>query len=120
MIFPVSALIKEILKILGVLGSGQQVSAEDSENIAIIIRGTAAMLEARGIISLVGELACDEIPDELLLPLARIVAYQAAAGYGVPLQELTALKIQADESEQDILSLYPSTRGEQPTPGTYF
>jgi len=118
--FTKAMLIKRTLEVLGLLGSGQSVSAEDAESIGGTISGVVAMLQVKRVISLTSELSADAFPDELLLPLATIVARHAAASFGLSGQDLAAIKLLSDDAEDDIRAMFPSERGGQPTPGTYF
>jgi|GEM_PF-1553324 len=120
MTFPLSLLTRRALEVLGVLGAGQSVSAEDAETIRTIATSVIAMLEARQVVSLSRELEDDAFSDELLLPLSVLIAYHSAPSFGLNATELIALKLQADDAESDISSLMVTGRGEQSTPGMYF
>lgn len=113
-------LIRRVLEVLGVVGAGQTVSAEESVNIEETLRAVLASLDARGIVSLLAHLEADDIPEEIVLPLSAIVARHAAASFGFGGDELAALKIMADEAEQDIMSVRQTERGVEPSYASYF
>ena len=113
-------IIRRVLEILGVVGAGQTVAPEDHQSVEETLRAVIASLDSRYIVSLRSEFAADEFPDDLMLPLATIVARHAAPSFGFAGQELAALKMLADDAELEICAQLQSGRGVQPTPGTYF
>jgi len=113
-------LFKHALHVLGVLANGQSVSAEDADTLEPIMASVVALLATKRVIALSSELAADAFPDELLLPLGVILARHAAATYGISGNDLAVIKVMSDDAEDDIRAMFPSERGAQPTPGTYF
>ena len=113
-------IIRRVLEILGVVGAGQTVAPEDHQSVEETLRAVVASLESRHIVSLRCEFEADEFPEDMLLPLATIVARHAGPSFGFAGQELAALKMLADDAELEICSQLQSGRGVQPTPGSYF
>lgn len=113
-------LIRRTLEILGVVGTGQSVSAEDHQCVKETLEAVIASLDRRHIVSLVSHMAADEFPDEIILPLSAIIARHAAPSFGFGGQELGALKMLADDAEQEILSLAVTERGTEPMTSSYF
>ncbi|MDR1828419.1 MAG: hypothetical protein LBR29_08830 [Methylobacteriaceae bacterium] len=110
---PVSTgqIIRRTLEILGVVGAGQTVSAEDDRLVRETLTAAAATLAARGIVDVEADCAADAIPDDVVLPLAAVVARWAAPAYGFGGTDLAALKMLADEAEADLRSR-PDTSGD--------
>jgi len=110
----------QALRVLGVLGSGQTISAEDMETMTPIIDGTAAICESEGVCYLVPDLEADDVPAEAFLPFATVVAKWAASSYGVGGQDLAGIQMLSDVAESTLRSFQPSGRGDQPTEADYF
>jgi len=113
-------LIELALNNLCVLGTGQPVEVEDAAKMDKILRGTISILSARKVVHLRSEYDTNQIPEELLLPLARILASDAAPAYGIGGQDAMAAKQLAMDAENDIRSIFDTGRGVQPTPADYF
>jgi len=112
--------IKKALMILGVIGAGQSVSAEEYETGDVGLRSAVALLSARRVISLEAEYEEQEFPEEIMLPLSRILAYQIAADFGMGGNDLAGIMLTAQDAETDIRAMYDTGRGVQPTPADYF
>ena len=113
-------IIRRILEILGVIGAGQTVSAEESLTVEETLRAVVASLDARGIVSLFSHLEGDDFPEEIVLPLSAIAARHAATSFGFGGDELSALKMLSDDAEQEILSIRMTERGMEPSAASYF
>jgi hypothetical protein len=83
------------LQILGVASSGQSITAEDSETIDVA--ATAERLNAERTIDLIGYVQGDDIPDEVFVPFAEVIARDHAAIYGASLAEMEALGMKAED-----------------------
>jgi len=110
----------QALRVLGVLASGQTISAEDIETMTPIIDGTAAICEAESICYLVQDLEADDVPAEAYLPFSTIVAKWAASSYGVGGQDLAGIQMLSDLAETTLRSFQPTGRGDQPMEAEYF
>ncbi|MEN3931408.1 hypothetical protein WJT86_10105 [Microvirga sp. W0021] len=120
MSFSKATLIEQALNNLGVLGAGQPVEAEDYAKLDRILKSTVAVLAAQKIIYLEAEYDADEFPDELLLPLAQILASNAASAYQLGGSDVMAARQIALEAEFNIRAMSETERGSQPTPALYF
>jgi len=112
-------MIERTLGILGVLGTGQSVQAEDEAVIRSYMTAAIDALDKRGIVSLWASYEADEFEDEHFLTLPRIIAGYAAPQYGMN-AEMAALRADGEEAIQEILSTKTETRGEQPSAPLYF
>lgn len=73
-------LIERALNLLGAVGAGQSPSAEDIELMDGLVEPMLAMLPVRGISEAINP---DEVPDEIYLPLAVLLADVATTDFGV-------------------------------------
>lgn len=112
-------IVKATLNILGVVGAGQHISAEDAANIRSILSAVIDDLDNRNICHLRSNLDADEFDDQYLLTIPRIVAYHAAPSYGFG-AERTEFLSDMQRAETTILSTHNTTRGDQPVETFYF
>lgn len=113
-------IIRMALEILGVIGAGQAVEAEDHDRVLGVMSGTVATLDARHVGNFVAFFQANEIPDEFYMPVATLVARDASASYGFGGSDLMALQARGDDAEITIRAIYPSERGAQPVETEYF
>lgn len=73
-------LVARTAKLLGVIGAGQTLSAEDNESIDAEISSMAATLESESIYRVA---SVDEIEDEAFLWLAHILAVTCCSDFGL-------------------------------------
>lgn len=113
-------IIRRVLEILGVVGTGQSISAEEYKCVLDTLEAVVASLEKRNLISFSAALSADEFPEEYALPFAAIIARHSAPSFGFGGQELAALKMMSDEAEADILATFQTERGVEPMAPHYF
>jgi len=88
----------QVLKELGVVGSGQTASAEDTARVTAVYPSIYEALANRGLASW----ESDEIEEEAQLPLAKYVAGKVASSFGFTGQRLAELR---GEGQQGWLEL---------------
>ncbi len=120
MSFTKATLIEQALNNLGVLGAGQPVAAEDFDRVERVLKSTIALLSAQKVVCLEAEYDADAFPDEVLLPLADILAANAASSYQLGGADVTAARQLAQLAEVGLRSMAETGRGEQATPASYF
>lgn len=86
------ALVNRALRELGVIGSGQQASAEDYAIVNQDVEPVMADLAKRNVWQW-GDL--DQIPDEALIHLAIILAGSAAAQFGIAADDIRRIYAEA-------------------------
>lgn len=79
---------------LGVIGVGQTITADDANDVDVM--ATAERLAAERIVDLVSQVDSDAIEDGYFLHLARAVAGDHGAVFGVPPDVSEALRIKAE------------------------
>lgn len=80
-------LVLRALGFLGVIQAGQTPGREDAEKVDTLIEPLFATLRTRKVVYVVDP---DGIPDNIFLPLARLLAVEAASDFGVGTVELAA------------------------------
>lgn len=87
---------RRVLQRLGILASGETASAEDralvEETYTAVYEEISARIGNRAYWSVTGE-----VPDELALPLATIVAFQLVDEFEVPVEKVMKLRSDAED-----------------------
>lgn len=87
---------RRCLQRLGVLASGETASAEDRALVVETYESVYEEIQAR-IGTRAYWTASGDVPDELALPLATIVAYQLTDEFEVPMEKLMKLRSDAED-----------------------
>lgn len=112
-------MITATLNILGVVGAGQTVQAEDEAAVRDYLTAVIASLDKKSVCSLWANYHADEYPDEFYSTLPKIVANAAACHYGLG-ADRQILDADAQDAIQDILSTKETERGKQPDTALYY
>jgi len=112
-------MITAALNILGVVGAGQSVSAEDEAIIRDYLTASIDFLDKRNVCSLWANYHANDYPDEYYLILPKVVASHAASHYGLS-SDRQILEADAYNAIQEILSTKETERGKQPDAVFYF
>jgi hypothetical protein len=86
-------IIRRALLMLGVLGAGQPVPAEDAEKIDL--DAVAEQLAGERVIDLVQWVKAGELPLAVYMPFAGVVAAHHATSFNLPADALAALEAQS-------------------------
>ena len=108
------------LQMLGVIGAGQPVPAEDYETVLKSLKGAVAWLNERRVVDLVSYVEANEIPAQYYDPLGMITAYKAAPSYGLGGDTLAAFKALSDGAESDMAQMKPYSWRKSPTTAEYY
>ena len=108
------------LEMLGGIGAGQSVPAEDFEKVFKSLRGAVAWLNERRVVDLISAVEADEIPAQYFDPISMISAFKSAPSYGLGGEIYAGLKALSDEAERDIAQMKPYSWRKQPTTNEYF
>ena len=112
-------MITATLSILGVVGAGQPVQAEDEAIVRDYLSAVIDSLDKQNVCSLWASYHADEYLDEFYLTIPKIVASHAASHYGLG-ADRRIFEADAQEAIQSILSNKETERGKQPDTALYF
>lgn len=77
-------LVNQALADLGIIAAGQDPATEDFDTVDDLVEATIAMLIARDLqVPEIDDVNADEIPLEVFLPLAVLLAHEAARKFGL-------------------------------------
>jgi type III secretion system FlhB-like substrate exporter len=110
-------LVERALRALGQIAEGQNASAEDVDIVDREVDPVLALLEAREILAINDD---DEIPSEVFLALANILAFHVAPTFNVVGEDLLNVTALAQRGEADLKEITRSRPTYRPQTVEYF
>lgn len=108
---------REVLEILGVLASGQDVEAEDADTIDSRITSVLPMLSALGVVYVGDE---EEFDDEYFLPIAQIVAEKTCVPFGIVGGRKQEIERDANKARFELRRMTAAVPSSEPVRSEYY